>query len=413
VNEDSSFDVVLLDLGLPDSQGLETVEQMVAAAPEIPIVVLTGINDPELGIEAVQRGAQDYLPKDHFDSNLMIRAIRYAIERHRVREALQQSNEELSLLYSVVEAISRSLDRDELFHRLEQAMANFNFLGPDSGIRLLFQHQNKLEMVLAIGGGCNYYDTEDAVALDECLCEEVARSGKMIVSGGVDSDLHQSACNPPTVPGRGNVVLPILSRLDKRVSAVLCIITQHSYLPSDEQLRLLRTVASQIGIALDNAQLYEEAHQLSLTDILSGVGNRRLMELMIEKSLALATRGNLRLAIVMLDIDNFKRYNDTHGHSAGDTVIRQLGEIINASIRAGDIAARYGGEEFLLLLPDSNLKRSRMLAERLRGKIEQQTPVTASFGLATYQPGMDKKTLLRQADEALYRAKRTGKNRVV
>jgi diguanylate cyclase (GGDEF)-like protein len=412
LNEDSSFDAVLLDLGLPDSQGLETVEQMVAAAPEIPIVVLTGINDPELGVEAVQRGAQDYLAKGHYDSNLMIRAIRYAIERHRVREALQQSNEELSLLYSVVEAISRSLDRDELFHRLEQAMANFNFLGPDSGIRLLFQHQNKLEMVLAIGGGCNYYDAEGAVTLDECLCGEVARTGIMIVSDSSDSDLHQPACNSPTVPGGGNVVLPILSRLDKCVSGVLCIITQHSYLPSDEQLRLLRTVASQIGIALDNARLYEEAHQLSLTDMLSGVGNRRLMELMFEKSLALAARGNFGLAIVMFDIDNFKRFNDTHGHTAGDAVIRQLGEIINTSIRAGDIAARYGGEEFLLLMPDSNLKRSRMLAERLRSQIEQQTPVTASFGLATYQSGMDKKTLLQQADEALYRAKRAGKNRV-
>jgi diguanylate cyclase (GGDEF)-like protein len=114
----------------------------------------------------------------------------------------------------------------------------------------------------------------------------------------------------------------------------------------------------------------------------------------------------------MLDIDDFKRFNDTHGHSAGDAVIRQLGKIINTSIRAGDIAARYGGEEFLLLLPDSNLKRSQVLAERLRNQIEQQTPVTASFGLAAYKSGLDYKTLLRQADEALYRAKRTGKNRV-
>jgi diguanylate cyclase (GGDEF)-like protein len=410
--EDSSFDVVLLDLGLPDSQGLETVERMVTAAPEIPIVVLTGINDPELGVEAVQRGAQDYLSKGHFDSHLMIRTIRYAIERHRIREELQQSNEELSLLYSVAEAISRSLDRDELFHRLEQAMSDFNFLGPESGIRLLFHDQDRLDMVLAIGMGCDYCEAEGAVALNKHLCGEVARTGKMVVSDMVDSDLQHRTCNRPTVQGNGNVVLPIFSRLDKRVSGVLCIVTQHSYLPSDAQLRLLRTVASQIGIALDNARLYEEAHQRALTDVLSGVGNRRLMELMIEKSLALAARGNLDLAVVMLDIDDFKHFNDTHGHSAGDSVIRQLGKIINNSIRAGDIAARYGGEEFLLLLPDSTRKRSQVLAERLRSQIEQQTPVTASFGLATYQPGMDYKTLLRQADEALYRAKRTGKNRV-
>jgi diguanylate cyclase (GGDEF)-like protein len=412
LTEDSAFDAVLLDLGLPDSQGMETVERMVAAAPEIPVVVLTGINDPQLGVEAVQRGAQDYLPKGHFDSHLVIRAIRYAIERHRIREELQQSNEELSLLYSVVEATSRSLDRDELFHRLEQAIGDFNFLTPDSGIRLLFCGQDRLDMVLAIGEGCEYYDTEGAVALDECLCGEVARTGKMIVSGIADGDLHHFDCNRSPLHSRGNVVMPILSRLDKRVSGVLCIATRHSDIPSDEQLCLLRTVATQIGIALDNTRLYEKAHQLSLTDVLSGVGNRRLMELMIEKSLALAARGNLGLAVIMLDIDDFKRYNDTHGHSAGDAVIRQLGKIINSSIRAGDIAARYGGEEFLLLLPDSNLKRTQVLAERLRSGIEQQTPVTASFGLAIYQPGMDYKTLLQQADKALYRAKRTGKNRV-
>jgi diguanylate cyclase (GGDEF)-like protein len=412
VAEDSSFDVVLLDLGLPDSQGMETVERMVTAAPEIPIVVLTGINDPELGVEAVQRGAQDYLPKGHFDSHLMIRAIRYAIERHRIKEELHRSNEELSLLYSVVEAISRSLDRDELFHRLEQAMVDFNFLGPDSGIRLLLKDQGRLDMVLAIGEGCDYCDTEGEVTLDKHLCGEVARSGNMIVSGMAHNDLQHLACNRPEVENNGNVVLPILSRLDKRVSGVLCIVTQQSYSPSDEQLRLLRSVATQIGIALDNTRLYEKAHQLSLTDVLSGVGNRRLMELMIEKSLALAARGNHNLAVIMLDIDDFKRFNDTHGHSAGDAVIRQLGKIINTSIRAGDIAARYGGEEFLLLLPDSNQKRSQVLAERLRSQIEQQTSVTASFGLATYQSGMDYKTLLQHADEALYRAKRTGKNRV-
>jgi diguanylate cyclase (GGDEF)-like protein len=136
------------------------------------------------------------------------------------------------------------------------------------------------------------------------------------------------------------------------------------------------------------------------------------MELMIEKSLALAARGNLGLAVIMLDIDDFKRYNDTHGHSAGDAVTRQLGKIINTSIRAGDIAARYGGEEFLLLFPDSSLKRTRVLAERLRSQIEQQTPITASFGLAIYQSGMDYTTLLHRADKALYRAKRSGKNRV-
>jgi diguanylate cyclase (GGDEF)-like protein len=412
VAEDSSFDAVLLDLGLPDSQGLETVERMVSAAPEIPVVVLTGMNDPKLGVEAVQRGAQDYLSKGHFDSYLMIRAIRYAIERHRIREELQQSNEELSLLYSVVEAISRSLDRDELFHRLEQAIGDFNFLGSDSGIRLLYHNQDRLEMVLAIGKGCDYYDAEGAVALDECLCGEVARTGMMIVSDRAGGDQHHLDCYRPPVQSYGNVVLPILSRLEKRVSGVLCIVTRHSYLPSDKRLRLLRTVATQIGIALDKIQLYEEARQLSLTDVLSGVGNRRLMELMIEKSLALAARGNLALAVIMLDIDDFKRFNDTQGHSAGDAVIRQLGKIINSSIRTGDIAARYGGEEFLLLLPDSNLKRSQALAERLRNQIEHQTPVTASFGLATYQLGMDYKTLLRLADEALYRAKRSGKNRV-
>jgi diguanylate cyclase (GGDEF)-like protein len=157
--------------------------------------------------------------------------------------------------------------------------------------------------------------------------------------------------------------------------------------------------------------------QLATTDPLTGLANRRAMALEIEAALALAQRSGQPMALAMIDIDHFKHINDRHGHAAGDAALVRCSQLLQAHLRTADRLGRWGGEEFVLVTPLTRVSACMELAERLRatvaaGAFEHGATVTLSIGLAGYQPGDDLSSLLARADQALYRAKTLGRNRV-
>jgi diguanylate cyclase (GGDEF)-like protein len=158
------------------------------------------------------------------------------------------------------------------------------------------------------------------------------------------------------------------------------------------------------------------------TDALTGIANRRSFDEELALEWRRAHRIGDSLALVLLDLDDFKKVNDTHGHPAGDAVLRTIGEVLGSGVRQIDLAARYGGEEFVVLVPESDLKGATQLAKRLRlavSKARAELPdgrllkVTASFGVAVKGDLTSAEQLIAAADDALYEAKRAGKNRVV
>ncbi len=161
------------------------------------------------------------------------------------------------------------------------------------------------------------------------------------------------------------------------------------------------------------ALLHEQARGLSLRDHLTGLGNRRLMEINFERAISLAHRYGKSLSLIMLDVDFFKKYNDTHGHPAGDEVLRRVALVIQEHLREADAAFRYGGEEFLLLLPETGMNTCLQAAEKLRLAVAQDLDVTVSLGVASYRAGSTAAGMIQEADQALYEAKRLGRNRVV
>ena len=162
--------------------------------------------------------------------------------------------------------------------------------------------------------------------------------------------------------------------------------------------------------------------ELAATDSLTGLANRRQLDQVLRREWARAQRGQRALAVLMVDVDHFKAFNERHGHQGGDEALRQVAATIARSIRRpADLAARYGGEEFLVIVPETDLKGVLTLAERIRSSVEalpafgdDPQPVTVSIGvgLQTPEAQQDLSTLLGRADEALYRAKRNGRNRV-
>jgi diguanylate cyclase (GGDEF)-like protein len=187
----------------------------------------------------------------------------------------------------------------------------------------------------------------------------------------------------------------------------------------ENEVLLMRTVADQVAVAVNHARLFAQMQQQALTDGLTGCVNRRQFEMQLERDIQLATRMRQPLSLVMLDIDHFKRVNDTFGHDAGDVALKTLAEIMREELRGVDTAARYGGEEFAVILPQADTEGAKVVAERLRARIEEtRVPgvghITASLGIATFPVhACTRDTLVVAADRALYQAKHSGRNRVV
>lgn len=186
---------------------------------------------------------------------------------------------------------------------------------------------------------------------------------------------------------------------------------------------MARALADQIALAISNIRLRETLHRQSIRDPLTGLFNRRYLEESLQREVARAERTARPLALLMLDVDHFKRFNDSYGHEAGDAVLRALGRLLRQSVREGDIACRFGGEEFVVLLPEATLETAQERAERIRDEARRirihregryLDPVSVSFGVAIYPDhGISAETLLAAADAALYRAKSSGRDRVM
>ncbi len=187
--------------------------------------------------------------------------------------------------------------------------------------------------------------------------------------------------------------------------------------------RLAQTTADQVALAIANLKLRETLQHQSTRDPLTQLFNRRYLLDNLEREFCRAGRDGSSIVLLMLDVDNFKRFNDTYGHEAGDLVLRELGIVLRQSARSADITCRYGGEEFLIALIDSCEEDAVVRAEEIRRKISEMVVilgkqplgnVTASIGMACYPDDNDSiDRLLSNADQALYAAKSAGRNRVV
>lgn len=158
-------------------------------------------------------------------------------------------------------------------------------------------------------------------------------------------------------------------------------------------------------------------YEIATIDEKTGVYNNKFFKTISEMEFAKAKRGLEPLSLLIVDIDDFKKLNDTYGHLAGDATLRRLGTILKESIRKYDIVARFGGEEFLILFPETTLNRARKVAERLRRRVGMDREIrryniTFSGGLATYHQNDTLTRIKSRADKALYRAKKNGKNRI-
>ncbi|PYS80822.1 MAG: hypothetical protein DMF67_19080 [Acidobacteria bacterium] len=263
---------------------------------------------------------------------------------------------------------------------------------------------------------CYFRDGDGGEELYTELLSDLEAYGVRL-RGRMKTYVHDGTMGAVGADGRPVAVVPVIYH--ERTMGVLMITSDDPQrLWQDNEIMLMRTVADQVAVAVNHARLFQQMQHQALTDGLTGCFNRRFFEIQLERDLHLATRMRQPVSLILLDVDHFKRVNDSHGHDAGDAALRLLANALREEVRGVDTAARYGGEEFAIILPQAGEEGALVVAERLRSRIERtEVPgvgcITASIGVASFpQHASSRELLVTTADRALYQAKRTGRNRV-
>jgi len=291
---------------------------------------------------------------------------------------------------------------------------------------LMVLDEDANELVLRAAIGLTVPKEEIARArLGEGIAGQVVESGRpMVVANATSIDVFVAHGKRDYKTG-SFISYPITMR--GRKIGVLNLTDKMSGEPfNDVDLSLLDLVGPQIAIALERAEWQDRATQfqlMSITDPLTGLLNRRYLEERLTEELNRSTRYNYSMSCLMIDIDDFKKYNDLNGHQAGDAALKITAHGLKAALRSADIACRYGGEEFCILLPQTSLTEAGVIAERMRqrvaetdypyGKTQPLGVVSISVGISTFARDVDTaEKVISAADRALYNAKSQGKNRI-
>ena len=378
--KDNRCDVVLLDLTLPDSSGFDTIRRVREACPGMPVIVLTGHDDEDFAMEAVAAGTQDYLFKGATDGLGLRRAIRYAIARKQLEEKLRQSEQRLQGIITLAQDAIVSVGKDHrivLFNPAAERMFGYTA------------------------------EEVDGTPLNHLLPERYRLPHTSHVNEYADNGpSSRSMAHRREVIGlaKDGREFPVEISISKDV--------QHEGL-------LLTAVIRDVT---ERKRFESELRILATTDPLTGLSNRRAFLAAAERELARVRRYGRPAAVLMFDIDHFKRINDTHGHAVGDVALQRVAAACRELLRDSDLVGRLGGEEFGVLLPETDATSALDVAERLRAALAAAVipapeggtqSLTASIGVAVCEARDGSiEHALGRADRALYRAKGAGRNRV-
>jgi two-component system, cell cycle response regulator len=411
--ERAECDIVLLDVMMPDMDGFEVCRKLKSnpATHHIPVVMVTALDQPSDRVRGLEAGADDFLTKPVTDVALISR-VRSLARLKLVTDELRMralTSKEIGIQNPEREAVTETGragrvlivdDRKNSYERIVETLSAEHTVDvePDPNEALFHAAEGNYDLVIVSLGLQNF----DGLR----LCSQIRsleRTRNVPILAVSEADNNARLLRGLEIGVNDYLIRPIDK--NEMLARVRTQIKKKRY---TERLR-------------DNVQMSIE---MAITDALTGLFNRRYMEthlgMLVEQA---ASRGK-PLAALILDIDYFKAINDTHGHDAGDDVLREFALRIRKAIRNIDLACRYGGEEFVIVMPETDMAVATMVAERLRRRIASEPftiaqgarnlEVTISIGIgAIATPDDTAAAMLKRADLALYRAKRDGRNRVV
>jgi diguanylate cyclase (GGDEF)-like protein/PAS domain S-box-containing protein len=378
---DGGVGAAVLDLNLPDSKGVETFDQLFQAAPGVPILILSDADTEGEARQAVQRGAQDYLLKEQADGYRLRRTVRTVMDRWAA-EAVSREN---ALATITLDSIGEGVVRTDL-------CGNVTYLNGFAERMSGWFREEALGRPVA-----------DVLRLVDSVSGEVLPNVVVIVTQGDKSAMTTTKCINCTLIRRDGLEFGIENRVaiihDRDGDTIGAVIS-------------FRDVSTARAASLEMSRVAQH-------DVLTQLPNRTLFDDRLTQAISLAERQNKQLAVLFVDVDQFKRINDTLGHAVGDKLLRSVAGRLTACIRRTDTVSRLGGDEFLILLPqvehaeDAAITARKILRAMASPHIidNKSLDINVSIGGSTYPAdGQDAESLLSQADVAMYEAKQHGRN---
>jgi diguanylate cyclase (GGDEF)-like protein len=336
------------------------------------------------------------------------------------RQSLEAQVKALKDLIEVAKAVVSTLDLDTVLQAiLTSAMG---FAETPAGSVALYDDE-KLELTLHAHAGltADFIKKERWEVKKGGLTYEVLRVGEVLFVE--DTGKTPFFKNPVALKEGIKSLICVPLVVNKQIVGILYL---DDFAPRQfdrEKMKLLSVLSSFAAMAIYNAQLHNRTKLMAITDSLTGLHNHRYFRQIFTQEMTRAKRYKKPLSIIMMDVDDFKKFNDAYGHHSGDLVLTAIGKIITRTLRHIDYAFRYGGEEFIVILPDTRLAGALLVADRLRELIEHDTAmalddiagrgVTVSGGVACYpDSGANSDELFNKVDSLLYKAKELGKNNV-
>lgn len=377
---ESPIDIILADLFLSDSDGIATFDRLFLAAPGIPIMTLASEDDEPVAIEAVQRGAQGYLSKGHFQNSLVPQALSNTIHRKAVEDALFLEKERGRVILASI----------------GEAVISTDLAGNVMYMNAVAEHMTGWSMAAARGRPF----AEVAVIVDDVSRLPVWDNLRTVIEK-----------NQP-VHGAADMVIVCLDQHETAIDMSVAPVHERSGRLSGAVVVLHDASATQAATNVKMTRLAQH-------DFLTGLPNRLLLNDRINHAITLASRHGTRLMVLFLDLDNFKHINDSLGHAAGDALLQSVASRLTSCTRSSDTVSRQGGDEFIIVLPDeSHVEGVSPSAEKILAAIAlphfipgHQLQVRTSIGISIYpRDGQDADTLVKHADAAMYHAKKCGRD---
>jgi diguanylate cyclase (GGDEF)-like protein len=407
----SRFDLVVVDHHLPGLFGIDFCKTMIDELIGLPLIMLTGSGSEAVAVEALKAGVDDYIIKDpecaylHMLPRILsdsVSAYRERVARHDAETALLDSQERLAAIVAGLTIPTFVIDAEHTVTHWNEACQKITGVPATEVIGTKEQWRA-------------FYPSERPVMADMIMASgrdlAMARYyGEKCLRSAVLGDAFEAEDFFPHFGETGKWIFFTAAPLKDSTGRIIgAIETLQDVTPRKQAEEALR----------DSECRHRE---LSITDALTGLYNSRHFFNRAAEEIERCNRYGTPLTMILLDVDNFKRYNDTYGHLEGDHVLAGLAEVIRREIRGADSAYRYGGEEFIVIFPETEPDEARIVAERLRHEFaaavfnplpDEKARTSVSIGGGSYRPGEGLTPFIKRVDEAMYRAKNCGKNRVV